>query len=172
MKALKLFTLVLAILLAILLLLARGPFLILTFFIATVLVAILINISKIRIIGIEFATFLGVVTAIAYGPIAGAIVGAILIAIHMIIANYIGPYTLWVVPSYAIGAYVAGIMGGAIITAGLYATILINGICLMFTLIFYRQHAGAYAPYLLTNIIINLFMFSAFGEGALVLLKL
>ena len=170
LKSLKLFSIFLAVLLIVLLIFARGPFIIVTFFIATILVAVLINISKIRIIGIEFATFLGTVAAIAYDPMAGAIIGAVLIAMHMIIANYLGPYTLWVVPSYAIGSYVAGVIGGSVLAAGLVATILINGICLLFTMIFYRQHAGAYMPYLLTNIILNFFMFSAFGAGALALL--
>lgn len=67
---------------------------------------------------------------------------------------------------------VAGIIGsaGSMVVTGLYATVLINGICLLFTMIFYRQHAGAYAPYLSMNIVINFFMFSIFGESILALL--
>lgn len=171
-KSLKVLLVLLAIVLLILLVFAKGPFVIATFFIATILLAVLINISKIRIIGIEFATFLGAITAIAYDPLTGAILGAVLIAIHMAVANYIGPYIVWVVPSYAIGGYVAGIMGnaGSIVATGLYVTLLINGINLFFTMVIYRQHIGAYMPYLLTNIIINFFIFSAFGENALALL--
>lgn len=149
----------------VLLLFAKGPILIVAFFIATVFIAILINISKIRIIGIEFATFLGVITAIAYNPVTG--VGAVLIAIHMIIANYFGPYTVWAIPAYGIGSYVAGLFGSSVIMAGLYATILINVICLAFTMIFYRQHARVYTPYLISNILINFFMISAFGLGVI-----
>ena len=168
----KILSALLLVLLTILFVFARGPFVIVTFFIATILVALLINISKIRIFGIEFATFLGVVTAIAYDPLTGAILSAILITVHMLIANYTGPYMVWVIPSYAVGSYVAGLIGGGVATTGLYATILIDGICLLFTMIFYRQHIGAYAPYILTNVVINFLMFSAFGEGVLALLKI
>ena len=163
----------LAVVLVILLVFAKGPFLILTFFIATILIALLINISRIRIIGIEFATFIGVVTAIAYDPLTGAILGAVLVAVHMVVANYIGPYIVWVIPAYAIGGYVAGIIGSAgnVVTTGLYTVLLINGISMFFTMIFYRRNIGAYIPYLLTNVIINFFMFSVFGESALALLR-
>ena len=163
----------LAIVLIILLLFAKGPFLIVVFFIATVLIASLINISRIRIIGIEFATFIGVVTAIAYDPLIGAILGAVLVTMHMIVANYIGPYIVWVVPSYAIGSYFAGIIGstGNVAITGLYAVLLINGISMFFTVIFYRRNIGAYIPYLLTNVIINFFMFSVLGENTLALLR-
>ena len=168
----KILSALLLVLLTILFVFARGPFVIVTFFIATILVALLINISKMRIIGIEFATFIGVVSSIAYDPLTGAILGAVLVTIHMIVANYIGPYMAWVVPSYFIGIYLAGIIGGAgsVAVTGLYATFLINGINLFFTMIFYRQNIGAYTPYLLTNIIINFFIFSAFGAATLALL--
>ena len=170
--AAKVLSLSLAVLLVILLVFASGPFVIVTFFIATILVASLINISKIRVIGIEFATFIGVITAIAYGPLTGAVIGAVLISVHMVAANYIGPYIAWVVPSYAIGAYVAGIIGaGNIVVTGLYVTLVINGISLFFTAAIYRQNIGAYMPYMLTNIAINFFLFSAFGGGALTMLR-
>src|SRR3989344_4702153 len=75
--------------------------------VASMLLSLFVNKTNIRNIGVEFILLTTVFAGINYGPEAGAIVGFVLITFHLIVAQYMGPYVLWVIPQYALAGFLA-----------------------------------------------------------------
>ena len=136
--------------------------------IAVVVVSLFIQQFHLRIIGLELVTFATVITGVAYGPFAGAIVGIILVLIHLVLSGYFGVYYVWVVPGYALAGYLASAWGGQnIVTVGLNITILLQIINLVLTFLFDRYSFFSHIVYSLTNIAFNFMLFAAFGPAML-----
>jgi len=115
-------------------------------------------IQNIRNIGVEFILLTTVFAGINYGPEAGAIVGFVLITFHLIVAQYMGPYVLWVIPQYALAGFLAGKFA-SIIDLGFYLAILMNAIGILCTFVFTKDDIGEYVPYAITNLIFNFLIF-------------
>ncbi len=126
----------------------------------SIVLSLFVNKTNIRNIGIEFILFTTVFAGVSYSPQAGAIVGFILIVFHLIVAQYMGPYLLWVIPQYALAGFLAGKFSSLhASTLGLYLVILMNGIGIFCTLLFTREELGEYMPYTITNVIFNFLLF-------------
>lgn len=113
-----------------------------------------------RSFGIEFVLLVAVITGMAYGSVAGAVAGFLLITIHMIATQHVNVYLLWVIPGYSIAGFLAGSTTMSIATFGVYATIVLNLINLAITAIVFRQNTGKFLPFAITNIIFNMFLFT------------
>ncbi len=126
----------------------------------SIVLSIFVNKANIRNIGIEFILLTTVFAGVNYGPETGVIVGFALITFHLIVAQYMGPYILWVVPQYALAGFLAGKFTSLqISTLGFYLAILMSVIGIFFTLLFTRDNFGDYIPYVITNLIFNFLIF-------------
>ncbi len=134
------------------------------FFVALSLAtSFLINRIKIRQIGIEFVTLASVYAGYNYGRIAGLITALVLILFHLMISGYVGIFYLWVVPIYAAAGYASAILvGWQFSTVGVVLGIVINVAYLLCTLFFTPGRLPVLAPYAISNVIFNIFIFSVF----------
>ncbi|MBI4018939.1 MAG: hypothetical protein HY364_01660 [Candidatus Aenigmarchaeota archaeon] len=126
-----------------------------------------INRIQIRSLGVEFALFTSVIAGIAYGPWAGALTALALMSFHIAVANYIGPYIIWVIPEYVLAGFLAGFLQWDPVTLGVSLALMVNAIGLFFTFIFNRNFLGHYLPYAITNVIFNFLVFRAAAHGIL-----
>ena len=135
-------------------------------------VTLFVRLTQIRAVGLEVVTFIAVVTGFAYGSALGAAIGFLLMGFHLLASQYLGIYIAWVIPEYAVLGILAGMFSGAdIATFGLYSSIGINAFNILMTLLLYRQNLAKFVVFSVTNIIINVFLFSAFGAPVLSILK-
>jgi len=126
-----------------------------------------INRIQIRSLGVEFVLFASVMAGMAYGPWAGALTAFALMSFHVAVANYRGPYIIWVIPEYALAGFLAGILQWDPVALGISLALMVNGIGLFFTFIFNRGFLGHYLPYAITNVIFNFLVFRAAAHGIL-----
>ena len=134
-------------------------------------ISYLVNNFPIRQLGIELVTFIAVLTSIRYGPWASLIITFVLITYHMLAGGFIGTYVFWVIPAYCIAAIIAGFFPIEIIKLGLYFTLGVNASNLIFTAINSPSYLTRYLPYAITNILFNIFIFTLFGNIALVFVR-
>ncbi len=128
-------------------------------------ISFLVNNFPIRNIGIELVTFIGILSAVRYGPLVGLIITFILITYHLIAGGFIAKYVLWVIPAYCIAAVVAGLFPNYnIVQLGIYLTIGINLNNTFFTGVLSTPFLPRYIPYGITNILFNVFMFTIFAK--------
>ncbi|MFH0874422.1 MAG: hypothetical protein V1859_00655 [archaeon] len=140
--------------------------------VASFFVSYFINNLQIRTIGLELATLAAVLSGKAYGPITGFIVGFVLILFHLIMSGYVGMYFIWVIPSYAIVGLMAGVFSGVnIVTLGIISTILLNIVYLSFTLMTSPERLMVLLPYSVTNVIINVILFTTIAQPLLSIIK-
>src|SRR3989344_5471747 len=75
-------------------------------FVVVLLIAAVVGVSlfvqhfHLRLFGIELVTFATVLIGVAYGPLAGAIMGLVLVLVQLVMSGYFGIYYLWVIPEY------------------------------------------------------------------------
>lgn len=131
----------------------------------------IINSLKIRTIGIELVTFVGVISAVKYGYKIAFIITFILIAYHLVAGGFLGPYVLWVIPAYCLGSVLAGFFPTIDISLlGLFVSVGINLNNIFFTGITSPEYLPKYLIYSTTNIIFNLIIFTFFGKLFLLLM--
>ncbi|MBI2971021.1 MAG: hypothetical protein HYY37_01225 [Candidatus Aenigmarchaeota archaeon] len=140
-------------------LVAVGVLMLLSFAVSAV-----ISFLRVRSVGIELVTFATVITGVTHGPVAGAMVGLVLILFHVLAGQFIGEYVLWVIPGYVIAGFLAPSLGGGIAAAGTTVTLALNVINIMFTLLVGRQNLSRFLPYALTNVLFNWLLFGAAGQ--------
>lgn len=138
---------------------------------ASLLVSFAVGKLRIKSIGIELVTFITVISALAYGTAAGAIIGLALITIHIAIPQYMGAYVIWVIPEYALAAVLVSAIGGSVASAGIIVTLVLNAINVLLTFIVSREHLPRYLPYAATNVIFNIILFTQAGEAVFQMLK-
>lgn len=132
--------------------------------VAPVVMAWLVKYAEIRWSGVELATFSTVMLGMAFGPRLGAILGLFVVTTQMIVGQWIGPYILWVIPSYAVAGAVAGLLSTTNpVTLGIGITIGIHAIFLVFTAFMTPGGLPKYTPYAIGNIIFNIILFQAVG---------
>ena len=130
----------------------------------TVGIALIMNLSGFKILGLEFATLSTIVFGYAFGPKFGAIMGLILILLQIIIGGYINVYVMWVVPGYIVLGFLAGLLNGYAI--GTLGPVLTGIMLFTFSLFTFLLTPGAlphYLPYAGSNFIINLILFNFFA---------
>ncbi len=138
---------------------------------ASLLLSYIVGWLKIKAIGLELVTFITVLSSVAYGPLAGAVIGLALIIFHIAIPQYAGAYIVWVIPEYAFAAVLAGALSGSIASIGITVTLILNAINVFLTFLVYKENLGKYLPYAFTNVIFNFIFFTQGGEFVLGLLK-
>ena len=138
---------------------------------ASLLVSFAVGKLRIKSIGIELVTFITVISALAYGTVAGAIIGLALIIFHLAIPQYMGAYVIWVIPEYALASVLAVALAGSVAQTGIIVTIILNAINVLLTFIVSREYLPRYLPYAATNIIFNIILFTQAGEAVLGMLK-
>jgi len=126
-----------------------------------------INRMHVRSVGVEFVLISSVVAGIAYGPWAGALTALALMSFHVAVANYIGPYIIWVIPEYALAGFLAGMVHWDPVTLGVSMALMVNAMGLFFTFMFNRGFLGHYLPYAITNVIFNFLVFRAAAPAIL-----
>ena len=130
-----------------------------------------VNNYGLRQLGLELVTFIGVLSAIKYGPVTGLIVTFVLISYHMLAGGFIANYIFWVIPIYSLVVMLSGFFPTlGIRTLGTYATITINAISTIFTVITSPTYLPKYLPFAITNILFNIILFSILGTPLLLLL--
>lgn len=118
-----------------------------------------------RIIGVELVTFIAVVTGYVYGAFIGAAIAIVLIIFHLLVSGYHGIYFAWVIPEYPVAAYVASLMSAqSIVSVGIFITIALNIVNIIFTAIASRQYLARHLPYALMNVVFNIALFTVAGQ--------
>lgn len=135
-------------------------------------VTLFVRLTQIRAVGLEIVTFIAIVTGFAYGSVWGASIGFLLMGFHLLASQYLGIYIAWVIPEYAVLGFLAGVFSSMdIVTFGIYSAIGVNAFNIFMTLLLYRQNLAKFALFAVTNIMINIFLFSAFGAPVLGILR-
>lgn len=134
-------------------------------------VSYLVHSMQIRSVGLELATFTTIITSLAYGPIAGGIVGLLLISFHLAVSQHLGVYVAWVIPEYLLMGFIAGFFKGSVVAIGMGVILIIFAANIVFTAITYRQNIPKYLLYIATNLILNWVLFSILGQPLLNILS-
>jgi hypothetical protein len=127
----------------------------------TALTAALVNFFDLRMFGIELATFSTVIIAKTFGTTAGALAGLFLVLTIMVIGQQVGPYMLWVVPTYAVVGFLAGFLQLPITQLGIYLTIGMHVVFFGCTAIFTPKAISNIVTYGAGNILLNVALFTA-----------
>lgn len=138
---------------------------------ASLFISFAVGKLRIKSIGIELVTFITILSALVYGPATGAVIGLALIIFHLVIPQYAGAYVIWVIPEYALVAFLAAALGGGIASVGITITLILNAINVLLTFIVYREHLPRYLPYAVTNVAFNIILFTQVGEAVLGMVK-
>lgn len=140
------------------------------FFIVAVLIASVIATSllvqkfQLRLFGFETVTFSTVVMSVAYGPVVGAIFGMAMVLISLVISGYFGIYYLWVIPEYALAAYLASQWyAGDVLSVGLNITLVLQAANVVLTYFFDRFSFFSHIVYSATNLVFNFALFLLLG---------
>lgn len=107
---------------------SKSMFIFLIIFLAiTTVVALSMRKLRRTPIGIEFVMFPTVLSSVAYGPAAGAVIGGLSIIIDDIISAKISPYSLTYIPMYMlVGFFASFFYTGNIILTGIIAVLAYN----------------------------------------------
>ena len=135
------------------------------FFIISFLIILSLTLSyclgiwHIRGLGIELVLLVTVITGFSYGSIMALIVGLVLITFHMIVSQHAGVYLLWVIPGYSIAGFFSGTTTLGIAYFGFIATLILNAVNFLITVIVCRENLGKFLPFSITNIFFNSLLF-------------
>lgn len=111
-------------------------------------------------VGIELATLSTVLIGVAYGPVIGAAMGLALIILQVSAGQYTGSYIIWVIPSYAVAGFVAGVLGSTdIFLLGFGLTVGMQAVFATLTSVTASGSLSHYLPYAATNVVFNLVVF-------------
>lgn len=126
----------------------------------SIITPIFLKYLGIKRLGIELVTLTTVLTALQLGPEAGAIAGLVLMTAHMVAGQFSGAYILWVIPSYAIAGFVAGIAGLDITTLGIGIAVVLNTLFTAITSFVSPPEAlSAQIPHAVGNTVFNTVIF-------------
>lgn len=128
---------------------------------ATAVVAFFVNEFDLRFAGVELATFSTVVLGMMFGPVPGAAAGVFLVMIQLVVGQQVGPYMVWVVPTYGAVGLVAGVLSLPISQLGLYLTLGMHAVFLTCTAVFTPQAVSKFLPYSVGNVVLNAALFTA-----------
>lgn len=131
--------------------------------------AIAANFLKIRSIGIEFTTFAVLMIAMSFGPRTGAIVGFALIFFQMFGGSFVGPYVMWVIPTYVVTAVLAGVLAPtySAVMLGISLVLFIHVICTVCTAIMTPNRVSYYLTYAVGNTLLNISLILVAAEPVL-----
>ncbi|MBN2422041.1 hypothetical protein JXB41_02345 [Candidatus Woesearchaeota archaeon] len=133
--------------------------------VSSFIISYIINNLQIKTIGLELVTLSAVITGKVYGPFMGFLVALILITFHLVMSGYIGMYIIWVIPSYCLVGIMSGIFNTYNISfLGSVLTVVLNIIYLSFTFIFSPGRLVKLLPYSISNVIINILLFSTIAQ--------
>lgn len=120
--------------------------------------AIAANFLKIRSIGVEFTTFAVLMIAMSFGPRTGAIIGFVLIFFQMFGGSFVGPYVMWVIPTYVVTAVLAGVLAPTydVVTLGIGLVLFIHTVCTACTAIMTPERISYYLTYAAGNTVLNI----------------
>lgn len=125
----------------------------------SIILPIFLKYAGIKMLGIELVTLTTVLTALQMGPEAGAIAGFVLMTAHMVAGQFSGAYILWVIPSYAIAGFVAGIAGTDITTIGIGIAFILNIVFTAITSVISPQGLSGQIPHAIGNTVFNAVIF-------------
>lgn len=125
----------------------------------TIITPIFLNYMGIKMLGIELVTLTTVLIALQMGAEAGAVAGLALMTAHMVAGQYSGPYLLWVIPSYAVAGFVAGIADVGITTLGIGIAVVLNVIFTGLTSVISPKGLSQQLPHAVGNIVFNSILF-------------
>ena len=147
-------------------------------FVVVLLIAAVVGVSlfvqhfHLRLFGIELVTFATVLIGVAYGPLAGAIMGLVLVLVQLVMSGYFGIYYLWVIPEYIIAGYMVSRWAGPDIAGlGLGVVLAMQAANLALTYIFDRYSFFNHIVYTATNIAFNAAAFFLLGPAVLAALR-
>jgi hypothetical protein len=92
----------------------RRYLLLLALLLVNVISSLLLKTFRRNQIGIEMVMFSTVVSGVLYGPVTGAVIGAISMVIDYAFATRLSFFSIVTVPSYAACGYIAGLVGNAV----------------------------------------------------------
>jgi hypothetical protein len=136
------------------------------------ILTMLVRTFHLRMLGLELATFLTILSGYLYGPEAGMIVGLVSILFHLIGGGYsFGLFYFCIVPTYVLIGLLAGMWSSQPITSlGIYLVLLLNGINLGFTLLFTPGGLVRHVPFALTDILFNVMLFTLVAPALVAIL--
>lgn len=126
----------------------------------SIIVPVFLNHMGIKMLGIELVTLTTVLTALQIGSEAGAVAGLVLMAAHMVAGQFSGAYILWVIPSYAIAGFTAGMIGSNITMIGIGIAVTLNTVFTALTYIVSPPEAlSGQIPHAVGNTVFNTLVF-------------
>ena len=118
---------------------------------------------NLRMSGVEMATLTTLVFGMAFGPVVGALIGFFTILFQLFLGKYINTYILWVIPSYVLLGFTAGIISGDIATVGVIMMFIMHIFFVICTAIVSPAGLPKFFPYLAMSTLVNYFLISKLG---------
>jgi len=76
--------------------------------VAELVVAFFVGELDLKKIGLELVTFITVLAGVVYGPLAGAVMGIVLLMLHFVLTRNLGPYVAYCIPAMGVIGLIAG----------------------------------------------------------------
>lgn len=119
---------------------------------------------RITTVGIEFTTFAVVVAGLEFGPAGGALIASLLITVQMFGGGHKGAYVLWVIPTFVIAGFLAGVLTFSPVISALAVLAFIHVVCTSLTGLVTPENLPVYMTYTAGNIVLNLVLFTTLLE--------
>ncbi|MFC1648335.1 hypothetical protein ACFL1B_02640 [Nanoarchaeota archaeon] len=130
--------------------------------ILTIALSIIIGLANLKWTGLELVTLTTVLFGMSFGSSSGAIIGLILVVLHLILGRY-SPniYIFWVIPSFVIAGAVAGMFPEAsVATVGITIVVILHVVDTLLTALLSAPSLPKYLSYAVFNLIFNIIIFS------------
>lgn len=112
-------------------------------------------------VGFELTTFTTIVAAALYSPLTAGIFGASLIITHFLITGAVGPFVIWVVPSYFGLPYVIDFLGYGLQSSATFAVVAMHGLFITLTALIISENLARFVPYSLGNAVFNILLINS-----------
>jgi len=160
-------TIILAVLMIFLFGFARSLLFIVALLLLNIIVGFCVKPFKYFFAGIEIVTLITIITSLAYGAVAGIVVGCIALLTNLLVIARVTPRVLLFLPAMAFLAAIAPAFAAFGITAvGIGAAIAYDSVVLL-SILFFGGNASKGMIYIFVNILFNVFLFSAIAPGLL-----
>lgn len=109
-------------------------------------------------IGFELTTISTILVAALYSPSTAGVFGSIMITVHFLVTGAIGPYMLWVIPSYFGLGFLIDYLGYALELSASISVLAMHILFIVLTTAFIPSNLPRFVPYSLGNAALNLIL--------------
>lgn len=161
---------------ATLVLMAVPAFMFRRYFIAFLLMLLVVKVSlaanrfELNSFGVELATFSSITMATVFEPWTAASLGFVYVCLQIFSGSKPGTYLIWVIPTYAgVSYFIATLDVVNVVQVGIYTTATCQVFFAAMTFLVSRGQLPKYIQYAVFNLMFNFLMFQSFAEPLLAL---